>query len=59
MGLSDPIGGQVNALVGACRNNLSWGLSLSSNGNIMAVGTHEYIKILPKVMIQTNQTQAW
>ena len=41
----DPIGGQVNALVGAnAGDNLSWGLSLSSNGNIMAVGAHEYDK---------------
>jgi len=41
----DPIGGQVNALVGGnAGDNLSWAISLSANGNIMAVGAHEYDK---------------
>ncbi|MAU64024.1 MAG: hypothetical protein CMC38_06775 [Flavobacteriaceae bacterium] len=34
--------GNETAIYGESGDNLSWGLSLSSNGNIMAVGVHDY-----------------
>ena len=33
--------GSETALYGASNDNFSWGISLSANGNIMAVGAHE------------------
>ena len=34
--------GNETAIYGESGDNLSWGLSLSANGNIMAVGAHDY-----------------
>ena len=37
--------GNATALYGESGDNFSWGLSLSANGNIMAIGAHEHDKI--------------
>ena len=37
-----PIGGVLNLQGDSANDNLSWGISLSANGNILATGAHEY-----------------